>query len=79
MPRIRAELGEQGIGVGGKRIARLMRRAGLRGVSRRRAFVMTTHRDDRSRPAPDLVQRRFQAAGPNRLWVADMSVPQQAA
>jgi putative transposase len=73
MPRIRAELGEQGIGVGGKRIARLMRRAGLRGVSRRRAFVITTHRDERSRPAPDLVQRRFQAAGPNRLWVADMT------
>ena len=73
MPRIRAELAEQGLRVGGKRIARLMRAAELRGVSKRRGFTVTTQRDDKQRPAPDLVKREFKAAGPNQLWVADMT------
>jgi putative transposase len=72
-PRIRAELNAQGTTVNAKRIARLMRLAGLRGISRRRGFTVTTLRDVRQRPAPDLVQRRFDADGPNRLWVADMT------
>jgi len=70
MPRIRAALAMQGVHVGGKRIARLMRNAGIRGVSRRR-WVVTTQREERSRPAPDLVQRHFHADRPNLLWVAD--------
>jgi putative transposase len=49
-----------------------MRQAGLRGVSRRR-FVVTTVRDKDREPAPDLVQRDFEAAGPNQLWVADIT------
>ncbi len=73
MPRIRAELAEQGVHVGGKRIARLMRSSGLRGVSRRRGYVVTTQRDDKRRAAPDLVARKFKADGPNKLWVADMT------
>jgi len=72
-PNIHAELREAGTRVGRKRVARLMRQAGLRGVSRRRAFVVTTRRDARQRPAPDLVQRKFEADGPNQLWVADMT------
>lgn len=71
-PNIHAELRDEGTRVGRKRVARLMRQAGLRGVSRRR-FVVTTQRDPRQRPAPDLVQRQFVAEGPNRLWVADMT------
>lgn len=70
MPRMRATLTRQGIHVGGKRIAHLMRQAGLRGVSRRR-WVITTQRQERVRPAPDLVQRHFHADQPNLLWVAD--------
>jgi len=73
MPRIRAELAELGTSVGGKRIARLMQRAGLRGVNRRRGYVVTTQRDDKQRPAPDLVKREFKADAPNLLWVADMT------
>jgi putative transposase len=73
MPRVRAELMEQGERVGGKRIARLMRAARIRGVSRRRGFVVTTQRDKGKRPASDLVQRRFVAPGPDQLWVADMT------
>lgn len=73
MPRIRAELVDQGIVASRKRIARLMRAAGLRGVSRRRGFTITTERDRRQRPVPDLVQRQFTANAPDQLWVADMT------
>lgn len=72
-PACRAELGEQGVRVGGKRIARLMRAAELHGVSKRRGFVVTTQRDTKQCPAPDLVKREFKADGPNQLWVADMT------
>jgi putative transposase len=71
-PRIQAELAAQGIHLGRKRVARLMRSAGLQGVSRRK-FHATTVRDETARPAPDLVDRQFTAAGPNRLWVADIT------
>jgi putative transposase len=54
-----------------------MAKAGLAGVSRRK-FVTTTVRGD-GRQAPDLVDRNFTAEAPDRLWVADISVPQQAA
>ncbi len=73
MPRVRAELMEQGHPASRKRVATLMRRAGLRGISRRRGFVVTTRRDSQQRPAPDLVNRRFVANGPDELWVADMT------
>ena len=71
-PRIHAELADRGVRVGRKRVARLMRAAGLHGVSRRRPFH-TTMRDETARPAPDLVERQFTAAGPNQLWVADIT------
>jgi putative transposase len=71
-PRVKAELRAQGVNISRKRVARLMRQAGLSGVSRRR-FVVTTVRDKDAVPAPDLVQRNFEAAGPNQLWVADIT------
>jgi transposase InsO family protein len=70
MPRIHAELAEQGVHVARKRVARLMRLAGLRGVSRRK-WMTTTQRQAGARAAPELVQRHFSAEAPNRLWVAD--------
>ena len=73
MPRVRAELIDQGMRVSGKRVARLMRVNAIRGISRRRGFIVTTRRDERQRPAPDLVKREFIAGGPNELWVADMT------
>jgi len=69
-PRIHAELVAAGVQVGRKRVARLMQQAGIVGVSRRR-FVVTTTRSESDRPAPDLVQRVFEAEKPNQLWVAD--------
>ncbi len=70
-PRIHAELGEEGSRVSKKRVARLMREAGLAGVSRRR-FVKTTVRDS-AKQAPDLVERNFTASAPNCVWVADIT------
>ena len=58
--------------VGRKRVARLLKQAGLRGVSRRK-WPVTTVRAEHARPAPDLVQRAFTATGPNQLWVADIT------
>jgi putative transposase len=71
-PRVYRELREQGVLIGRKRIRRLMRSAGLQGVSRRK-HVRTTVRDERKRPAPDLVERDFSASAANRLWVADIT------
>jgi putative transposase len=71
-PRIHAELADEGIHVGRKRVERLMKAADLKGVSRRK-FVKTTMRDERVRPAKDLVDRNFYAAAPNILWVADIT------
>jgi putative transposase len=71
-PRIHAELVAAGDGCGRRRVARLMRGAGLAGVHRRR-YHATTIRDPRATPAPDLVRRDFRAAGPDRLWVADIT------
>ena len=73
MPRIRAELVDQGVVGSRKRIATVMRRAHIRGVSRRRGYVVTTTKDKRQRPAPDLVKRQFVATDINQLWVADMT------
>ena len=65
-PRIHAELKKAGVGVGRKRIARLMKDEGLAGISRRRG-PRTTFRDERVRPASDLVDRDFRAEAPDRL------------
>jgi len=71
-PMIHEELAERGKHVGRKRVARLMKAAGLQGVTRRRK-AWTTRRDTNARPAPDLVERKFTADGPNKLWVADIT------
>ncbi len=72
-PNIHAELADDhGIRVGRKRVARLMRAAGLRGATLRR-YVITTQPDSQADRAIDLVQRRFYAPAPDRLWVADIT------
>jgi putative transposase len=73
VPRIHAELAdEHGVHIGRKRVARLMRAAGLRGVSRRR-FVRTTVADIHADLPPDLVDRNFRIGELDRLWVADIT------
>jgi len=77
-PRVHADFKAAGHRLGRKRVARLMRAAGIVGVSRRRG-VVTTRRDPDARPAPDLVDRNFTAERPNQLWVADITfIPTQA-
>ena len=72
-PRVHAELRNHGQAHGRKRIARLMRDAGLVGASHRHSGPTTTRRDKDARPAPDLVDRNFTATAPNQLWVADIT------
>ena len=72
-PRIFAELKEDGVRLGEKRVGRLMKQAGIVGVSRRRHSPKTTRRNVDARPAPDLVERDFTAEGPDQLWVADIT------
>lgn len=62
--------GEQ---VGRGRVARLMREAGIQGAKRRGRPWRTTTPDPTALRRPDLVQRDFSAAGPDRLWVGDFT------
>ncbi len=71
--RIHAGLRAGGEKHGRKRIARLMRDAGLVGACHRQGGPTTTRRDKEARPAPDLVDRNFTASGPNQLWIADIT------
>ena len=78
-PRVHALLRGLGERHSRKRIARLMREAGLAGASHRRGGPVTTRRDQEARPAPDLVDRNFAAKAPNQLWVADITFVPTAA
>jgi putative transposase len=72
-PRVHAELRlDHGVRVGRKRVARLMRAAGLVGCHRRRRRGLTRH-DPQATPAPDLVNRQFVAVAPDRVWTADIT------
>ena len=73
VPRVHAALRAQGERHGRKRIARLMRAAGLVGACHRKGGPTTTRRDQEARPVPDLVDRNFKAQAPDRLWVADIT------
>jgi putative transposase len=71
-PRVHAELMAIGIRCSRKRVARLMRRARLRGSLRGRR-MRTTSRTTLQQAAPDLVERNFVSEEPDRLWVADIT------
>jgi putative transposase len=75
-PRIHIELRALGVRCARKRVARLMREAGLFGCGgRRRRKARTTlgPQSERIPPAPDLVKRNFTPEAPDRLWVADIT------
>jgi putative transposase len=71
-PRVHAELRSLGVRCGRRRVARLMRAAGLRGCVRGKKR-RTTRRDPRAAPAPDLLCRDFVAVRPNKIWLADIT------
>jgi putative transposase len=71
-PRVHAELRALGVRCSRKRVARLMRKAGLQGCLRGRK-KRTTRRDEYALPAADLVKRNFYAIAPDKLWTADIT------
>jgi putative transposase len=71
-PRVHAELRSIGTRCSKKRVARLMREAGVRGCMRGRR-KHTTRRSKRATPAEDLVKRNFAATNTDRVWVADIT------
>jgi putative transposase len=72
-PRVHAELRDDyGVRTSRKRVARLMRAAGLVGCHRRRRRGLTRP-DPAATPAPDLVGRLFDPGAPDRIWFADIS------
>ena len=70
--KIHKELHRQDIPAARCTVERLMRAKGLRGISRAKGPRTTKPAPETGRPA-DLVERRFQAAATNRLWVADIT------
>ncbi len=77
-PRVRAKLAADGVCISRKRVARLMRNAGLVGVRRPRRRVQTTIVNPAAPIAPNLVARNFTAQAPNRLWCGDITyIPTQ--
>lgn len=72
VPRVLAELRAQGHDVGRKRVARLMKAAGLRG-RRPPRWVRTTTPEPTPPAIPDRVHGRFAAPAPDVLWVGDIT------
>ncbi len=71
-PRVHAALRAAGVRTSRRRVARLMRAAGLAGCHRRRR-TRTTIADPAHAPAPNLVARDFAASAPDRLWLGDIT------
>jgi putative transposase len=72
-PRIHRELQAEGLPVSPKRVARLMREAGLV-VRRRKSFrAQTTDSSHQYPVAPNRLRQEFDIAGVNRVWVADIT------
>lgn len=71
-PRIHHALKTQGIALSKKRVARLMKSAGIAVLPARR-FVVTTDSDHDQPIAPDLLQQDFTATAPNQRWVTDIT------
>ena len=71
-PRVHAELADRGESCGRKRVARLMRQAGIQARTVRK-FRVTTQSSHQWPIAPNLLGRRFTATAPNRVWLADIT------
>lgn len=71
-PRIHATLRAEGTRVGRNRVIHVMQDERLRGRPRRR-FRVTTQADWTAAPAPNVLNQRFIARAPNRVWTADIT------
>lgn len=72
-PRICKELRAKGKRCNVKRVARLMRRAGLRGKCHPRRKVITTDSKHNLPVAENVLNQQFTAIAPNQKWVADIT------
>jgi len=72
-PRVHAELRAQGRGASRGRIERLMRHHGIRTIMARPRRMRTTDSRHDFPIAPNLLERNFIAAAPNRIWLADIT------
>jgi len=71
-PRMVHELRDNGLSIGRRRVARLMRENGMKARQKRR-FKRTTDSLHAFPVAPNLLDQDFAAAGPNQKWGADIS------
>jgi putative transposase len=71
-PRVQRELAREGLDASRKRIARLMREAGLKAKGRRK-YKATTDSDHSLPIAPNLLDRDFHAERPDTVWVSDIT------
>jgi putative transposase len=71
-PRLVRALRSRGIAISGKRVARLMRAAGLRARGRRR-FQVLTDSAHHLPLVPNRLRRRFATRALNRVWAADLT------
>ena len=72
-PRMHAALRSEGHQVSRGRVERLMRRHGIRALARRRFRPATTDSRHQLPIAPNLLQQKFTASVPNRVWLADIT------
>ncbi len=71
-PKMCAELNDEGYPCGRHKVARLMRKVGLKGCPKRR-FRVTTQRDPSHPVADNLLEQDFTAAAPNQRWASDIT------
>jgi len=72
-PRMQDRLRQLGRRHGRRRIRRLMIERKLEARQKKR-FIVTTRSDPSRQPAPNVLNREFQAEGPNLKWVSDITV-----
>ena len=72
-PRIHAELKARGLRISKRSVAKLMRENGIRPPRRRRRAPITTDSRHSHAIAPNLLDRNFEAAAPDAVWLADIS------
>lgn len=77
-PRVHATLWLGGVSISRKRVAKLMRKHGIRAFGKRKKAPVTTDSGHGGAISPNLLDRNFKAAGPNLVWLSDITyIPTQ--
>lgn len=72
-PKLLEGLWKLGYRVSGKRVWKLMQRAGIRSICVKKWKIATTDSNHRMPVSANLLRRNFSAPGPNRVWVSDIT------